>query len=321
MDEVIAQDVQRFIDKDITLYRVACRHSLSEMLGHPVSRIRKKYLREAVSRLCIAEKSLTCTNETHSAESIVNSNPVACWLSSQKISAGQLKLVLSVAEAPEEISVDTNVFLELSADEAWQLSARALSNSFPGLKAVVDEIAAQTPKLLVVSSEKYSLPFTHDMGWGELPFISINCRGMPGDIVCIAHEMAHALQIVASQRSNHFYTYDMPAIGRESCAFIGELALLDYLREKDEQLSVLCCSAWIKDSKRFLGSDRDDILTALDKKSEAFSYRWNYPLARILAAYLWEQDKALTQDLFSMGSKMNLVTLCEMVMLEKGHRK
>jgi hypothetical protein len=93
----------------------------------------------------------------------------------------------------------------------------------------------------------------------------------------IAHEFAHALQIVAS--GGKF----VPPVAREVCAFVGEAALLLRLRQIDDIRYTGLRQVWRRDDRKYLISDGRDLESALDNPDSAYRYNWNYPIARHLA--------------------------------------
>jgi hypothetical protein len=98
----------------------------------------------------------------------------------------------------------------------------ALSNIF-GDEAKVSELVSQISFVELGPNEE--LPHTEDLGHEHPPIISMDWRGTAADLICLAHEVAHALQI---QMSDH---ETMPPVAREVCAFLGEIALIEYCGE------------------------------------------------------------------------------------------
>ena len=111
-----------------------------------------------------------------------------------------------------------------------------------------------------------------------VPMVSFAWRGHVADLLTAAHELGHALQIVASPCDF------VPPVIRELCAFIAELALLEALRTQDPPMHRLARATWIADNVRYIGRHRELLERALDDANSVYCYDWNYPIARILAS-------------------------------------
>lgn len=140
-------------------------------------------------------------------------------------------------------------------------------------------------------------PHTIDHGAGHSPEIYMAWRGTAEDLVCLAHEVAHAVQIQLSGGAL------MPPVARETCAFLGELSLIAYARRMEPELAALLVQVWRDENKRYLGADCDALTQSLGDLNSAYDYRMNYPLARMAAVALFNKsDKTVLQSLFSAGS-------------------
>jgi len=142
-----------------------------------------------------------------------------------------------------------------------------------------------------------NMPHTQDGGPECDPVVVMTWKNKPEDLICLAHEVAHALQI---NLSAHVF---MPPVAREACAFLGELILLDWCQNHDRLLYSHLLGAWLKDNTRYLGEDAENLAAEMLMPIAPYRYRMNYPLARIMAVYLFE-NRTPTQvhDLFSSGS-------------------
>lgn len=169
--------------------------------------------------------------------------------------------------------------LGLMADEAWALCAAAMREAFPSLSSAIDQIEANAPKCLQPKNTKHPKPFTYDFGFQSLPFVSLHYLGRPADLLSMAHEFGHAVQIVASWPSR---VGQMPPVARECCAFIAELVLLNAQKGKAEVLLV-CHQA---DDVAYFGENKAALEDAFFDDHSPYRYDWNYPLARQLAARL-----------------------------------
>lgn len=174
--------------------------------------------------------------------------------------------------------------LGLTADEAWALCAASMRKTFPVMKQEIDHVETNVLKCLQPKSVKHPKPFTYDLGFQKLPFVSLHYQDRPADLLKMAHEFGHAMQIVASWQSGE---KQMPPVARECCAFNAELALLNAQNEKVKAL-LACHQA---DSAVYFGEDKAALESALLVDRSPYRYCWNYPLARQFTARLINSRK------------------------------
>jgi len=123
-------------------------------------------------------------------------------------------------------------------------------------------------------------------------------QGQPNDLICLAHEVAHAVQI---NLSNHAF---MPPMAREVCAFLGELAVIEHAYDLSPDLFGALRDVWHKENEAYLGCDLEALSTALANPSAPYDYRQNYPAARLAAVELFRRGPGTgAYDLFSAGPK------------------
>lgn len=140
-------------------------------------------------------------------------------------------------------------------------------------------------------------PHTRDDGPECDPVVVMAWQNRPEDLMCLAHEVAHALQI---NLSGHAF---MPPVAREVCAFLGELLLLDWCRKSNGSLCSHLLDVWREDNKQYLGEDVKSLAEKISEPKAPYHYRMNYPLARIMAVYLFENwTPKQIFDLFTSGS-------------------
>ncbi len=152
-------------------------------------------------------------------------------------------------------------------------------------------------------------PHTIDHGRGQPPEIRMSWQGSAADLICLAHEVAHAVQLQLSAGSF------MPPVARETCAFLGELALIDWARKPDTPLAASILSVWQEENGTYFGEDCDLLRSALADPNATYTYRMNYPLARA-AAIMMHRSGADAQRLFRAGAEaMALLPLARMAEL------
>ena len=153
------------------------------------------------------------------------------------------------------------------------------------------------------SDSEGDLPHTIDHGVGQPPEIRMSWQGSTSDLMCLAHEVAHAVQLLLSARSF------MPPVARETCAFLGELALIDWAKRNQADLAARLLRVWREENQRYFGDDCALLRAALGDPESAYTYRMNYPLARAAAVVMWRAGADL-QRLFKAGSEaLNLLPL------------
>lgn len=143
-----------------------------------------------------------------------------------------------------------------------------------------------------------NMPHTRDDGPECNPVVVMAWKNSPEDLMCLAHEVAHALQV---NLSAHEF---MPPVAREVCAFLGELILLDWTRGQNDTLFDRLRCVWTGECARYFGEDAENLLAKLSEPGASYQYRINYPLARVMAVHVfvhWSRDQIL--DLFSSGSQ------------------
>ncbi len=189
-------------------------------------------------------------------------------------------------------------FLDLSGEAAWEMVAEALTAGIPELTSLIRTVRMRVPKSFEANEERGGRAYTFDRGPKSLPFVHCPYKGTASDVLTVAHEFSHALQIVASRRTA------MPPMARELCAFVGERLLLTWLRDNQPSLSPFMETAWLADNSSYLGTSLQSLVRALEDGSDVYDYAWNYPVARLLAhavGYEWSSGK--TALLFKSGAK------------------
>lgn len=129
---------------------------------------------------------------------------------------------------------------------------------------------------LPLSAINSSKPVTVFEKADKAPTIYFDWTGSDADILCLAHEVAHAVQLALS---NHVF---MAPIAREFCAFLGEKILIDWLADHNAEMHQRILDIWHTETQFYLENDLDLIVASL-KSSEAssYDYRMNYPIARL----------------------------------------
>lgn len=200
--------------------------------------------------------------------------------------------------------------LDLSSEGAWASCAEALRSAMPDLSGVIEKVKHQTPRCLMPNMKKYPKPFTYDLGYHNLPFISLHYQGRKKDLLAMAHEFGHAVQIVASWKTGEG---QMPPVARECCAFIAELACMQALEPSIPGLRQLHNT----DSAIYFGANKVELEQALLNETCPYQYDLNYPLARHFASRIFEKCASSQQSELFCSSMLGPTMLCELLASSK----
>lgn len=210
------------------------------------------------------------------------------WLELHELNVAKCQQILAMGNQLL-VTADTNagklseLMTELDAAQAWQLSADALSAAFPDARHVIADVGEKTTKDLSDTGDTRQRPLTLNDAGDGYPYVRCGYRGRVSDLINVQHEFSHAVQIVVSKGTF------LPPVLRECCAFIGELALLDYLRHEDADLFSDTEHRWQRQNTRISQKHRPVLNTALQNLDTPYNYNWNYPVARILSVQVCKQ--------------------------------
>ena len=172
----------------------------------------------------------------------------------------------------------------------------------PALRDLLGITASETHDLSAVKIVKHKagdldLPFTEWDAKTNAPAIHVVWSGISDDLICLAHEMAHAAQMILSKGTF------MPPVAREACAFLGELALIRYAKAQSGILYSKLKAVWNTENQHYLGSDVAQLESDLNVRSRPYHYRHNYPLARVAAMALFaERGAEAIKNIFASGA-------------------
>ena len=219
------------------------------------------------------------------------------WLTFNGLTAEVVRRLLEAIEPRDNVEPTpqpSSAPISLSANEAWSLCAAAVKEAFPVLRSAVERIEDRAPKCLLPTATKHPKPFTYDLGFGKLPFVSLHYQNRPADLIAMAHEFGHALQIVASWPSGEG---QMPPVARETCAFLTELAVLQHCKGRFAGLA----AAHRADTASYFGQHAAMLEAALQDGTTPYCYEWNYPLARHSAAFVHSKYHDRAPVLYTAG--------------------
>ncbi|NRA88502.1 MAG: hypothetical protein HRU28_14185 [Rhizobiales bacterium] len=244
-------------------------------------------------------------------------NIFADWLIMHNLDDRLVNNIL-MAISSKQLSFYPDSFLDNYTQENLPFDLRYQNDCFKSIiiPAFVDAFGHEKTTKDMLSFIKFEkpqyktnhIPYTEDCGAKSSPVVVMNWNKTFSDLICLAHETAHALQL---QFSKHIFT---PPLARETCAFLGELILINWTRKNSIKLFEKLTAVWLNENDQYLASDVHALLKANNKLDSYYHYRQNYPIARIAAIFLFDSlnsDELL--NLFSANQKiMSLLPLQEL---------
>lgn len=134
----------------------------------------------------------------------------------------------------------------------------------------------------------------HDM------VIYCSYRNTVADFIALSHEYGHALQLLQSNKDF------IPPIDREIAAFLSEHILLGCIANVEPALYPMFKFVWDAETYNYLHNDAAILRGALMDMATPYTYRFNYPLARLIAEALFaSSEHSLIQDVFKGKSAID----------------
>ena len=241
---------------------------------------------------------------------------IADWLSLHQLQPAMIQDVISATRAgvllagpvrPNDCEASQKARIDLGSQQECFRSyvIPAFVDGFNGLSEIqhilngIDFICGASPQI--------QIPYTTDQGRGMPPRVALDWRRRVEDLTCLAHEAAHALQIVLSDHDM------MPPVARETCAFLGELLLLCRAENHASELFEALMQIWDQENEVYLLDNLDTLADGLLNPETPYQYYMNYPLARLAAVHLVGSEGFSLIDLFSSGaSAMKHLPIAEM---------
>lgn len=208
------------------------------------------------------------------------------WLDLHGLNARQCETILSQAgdlDFNRDASTLCSRPCNLSGELAWRLAADAMASSFPQAAGLIKNVQATSVKAFSTDCARLERPHTVLIGQDRYPTVFLNYHGRIVDLITVAHEFGHAVQISAS--GGRF----VPPVNRELCAFVSELLLLKLLLAELPDLHPFALAAWQVGNRTYLARHGRALALALTDASSVYQYGWNYPIARVLASECIDQ--------------------------------
>ena len=211
-----------------------------------------------------------------------NPNSLYDWLVVHSISGEDVARVLS-KRSRLKVSYSESILSKVgtSPDGAWLLATKALAWKFPLHADYIHEAAAKIEVEFSKKNDGIARPFVLDRGANSYPYVSLPYAGTVSDLLSFAHELGHAVQLISAQG-----VFISP-IMREIAAFLSELALLGYAEIKRPDLFESLRHEHSVEDRIYLGNDVQRLMFVFKDPNCKYEYRWNYPMARVLAAQIF----------------------------------
>lgn len=220
---------------------------------------------------------------------------MADWLALHGATA---KDMLALLEGPRPVrgaNPDPFARIGVAPETAWDWAATAARLHWPSLAPHILDTARHCLRRFDLDPSIHKRPFTLQSPSGSAHIgqdapeqqgnilVGMAYRGHLRDLLNLAHEFGHAVQLTASQ--GRF----MPPILREVCAYLVEAALVAHLpafadaSASDIGQAAKAVSLWQDDSARLAGPKTDALIQAIRAPDTPYDYGWNYPPARVLS--------------------------------------
>lgn len=172
--------------------------------------------------------------------------------------------------------------LSLDPDGVWTKIISAMCQFLPEHQNIIEETFQRSKKIAISGQGKSRKALTIDHGPDQYPTIMYKYFGEISDIIVVAHEFGHALQIKASEGKF------MPPVMREACAFLAEGAILSSCSNENAPIIDDLLNHWHKSNHRYFGKLAMNLKESLENDDKIYEYGWNYPIARFLALRISE---------------------------------
>ena len=160
----------------------------------------------------------------------------------------------------------------LDFQAALRLVVAALAARFPCKSEKINRVADRV-RFEIAQGQAFTA-----LSQNKTVLVRLSFDGSAADLLTLAHEFGHALQL--SMTSGEF----VPPVRRELAAFSAEQILVDYLKLYNPVLAARVLRAHEEADARCFGEDAEALAEAMSDPAAVYSYRWNYPVARLAAA-------------------------------------
>ena len=220
------------------------------------------------------------------------------WLSLHSLNCDNIQQILGLPRTFNHSSERFRLASCISpytAQNAWDTISQVLAAILPQF----EEETIQLSRGCIVDflAPRSDPPYTLVQDGNRFPTVSMSYEDRAEDVLCMAHEFGHALQLYLAK--GEF----IPPMYREVAAFFSERLFLEHVEIHEPDIGVALRAAWERDNQIYLESDRQALVGALHCSDTPYTYRFNYPLARLLIIEMTKS--AIVENVVSIFQQPN----------------
>lgn len=184
----------------------------------------------------------------------------------------------------------------MSQGDAQMSVQHALQNSLPFLREQIEHLHGPNGyRLSIVQGAR-----AHTLH-GARPVVTLPALDTVADLILLAHEVGHALQLILT-------SVTPPPVFRELAAFVAERILVKSLAQSAAALASPANDVLLADDVQYCVNDRVILSRAVYCGAADYDYRWNYPIPRAVSALdailsdaeaVFRADRTVVTRLFS----------------------
>ncbi|MEM9584280.1 MAG: toxin-activating lysine-acyltransferase [Pseudomonadota bacterium] len=168
-----------------------------------------------------------------------------------------------------------------SPQQIWDSTVSILCRRFPDVASQINDVSQAVDCKFFTDTQR---PFTVHPNDGAATQVHLNYRFDTNSVLAVAHECGHAVQAGLVTRIR-------PPIYREISAMLSERAFTESMLITNPDLGEAVLQQRFAQKAQHMGEDRSALLQALEcPKDSPYRYRYNYPIASAISAYL-DADK------------------------------
>ena len=203
---------------------------------------------------------------------------LADWLDLHGLTPDVCRTLLSQTPGVAPTAKDPDWFA--TPEETWNLVAGYMTAALPQATRIIDQTTRETRRDFSGTGRWASRAFTFQDDKNGLVLVVCQPRQRLSDLMIIAHEFGHALQLTATLQPSH----PMPPLTREICATLAELLVIEQFARTTAAEAALAMQIFTGRGAALRQRAQQDLLAALEAPSTPYSLNWNYPPARVLAS-------------------------------------
>jgi hypothetical protein len=194
------------------------------------------------------------------------------------------ELLALVANHPTGSAKAPKITVTCNPVEVWSQCGTVIASRMPDAKAAVSHVLSEARVNFAPDPDKYPRAFTlHDDGQGH-PYVSIPWNRTLKDVLALAHEFGHAIQIAAGKGQT------IPPATRETCALLAEIWAVTDLKVLQEAERTMLAKTREAGAYHRLTTLSEALVKALSSSETVYDYNWNYPVAQAVATLIEDRN-------------------------------